>query len=206
MKKIFTIIILSVLVLSLVGCETGINIQGTPQQEIADRLISEKYSDAVFKEMVKSDDGESYNFYYEAFYENESTTVEYFTITYTVNAYYDSEMGEWKYSTPQETDRYYEWDIAGTWYPIFNEYTNNIKYSNCVMYIDETETNVFHIRFEKNGEIYFDETMDFNGKDSVSFDVDWSGNVWNDFNVSIGDKGIGTEGSNLADGCLFERE
>ena len=204
MNKILAIILSVILILSLVGCGSIISFKGAPEQEIVNNMVNEVYSDAIFKEIVESEDGELHTFYYEATYEIKDHPVTKILRTYSVESYYNNEYKQWEYSPIKEVGKYHEWDIKGTWYPVIGQYTNTTTYkSNYVMKIGEIEDNRVHITFTKDGKVCFNETIDFHNVDGASFEIK-SGDYWHDFRVYITADYVWAE-DHGGDECLFER-
>ena len=200
MKKIISTILAIFLVLSLVGCGSVINSKGEPTQEQADNVIKQSHSSAVFKEKVESMNGDLYTFYYDV-----SAPEKYATchITYAIEFYYNEEAKQWDYSPATETERYYDWHIAGTWYPVNSEYTT--WYRGCVMTIGEIENDSVHITFSKDGNICFDETVDFNNIAGTSFTAKPTESSWDNIHMVIMTDTIAAEGKGTRTGCAFEK-
>lgn len=203
MKKFLLTIISAILLLILVGCSS--TIKGSPKREFADSVIYKDYSDVFFMEMVRSEDRELYSFYYEGKdeYKGVNSPVKTSRRTYVVESYYDYKSKQWKYSPAKEIDRYYEWDIEGTWYPVINEYRT--WYASCVMTIGKIENDQVHISFEKDGIKCFDETIPFNNESGASFTVHTTNSIWEDIDMSISPEGIGADSCGTRSGCDFER-
>lgn len=200
MRKLFILFIVAILVLSFTGCGSVINSKGEPTQEQADNVIKQSHSSAVFKEKVESMNGDLYTFYYDV-----SAPEKYATchITYAIEFYYNEEAKQWDYSPATETERYYDWHIAGTWYPVNSEYTT--WYRGCVMTIGEIENDSVHITFSKDGNICFDETVDFNNIAGTSFTAKPTESSWDNIHMVIMTDTIAAEGKGTRTGCAFEK-
>lgn len=202
MKKIYTLLISIILIISFTGCGSIINTKGEPSQELADSVISENHSGATFKEKVKSKAGEEdiWTFYYETPVKAKITTG---YTTYAIEFHYNEEAKQWDYSPVKDVGTRYDWDIEGTWHPIMNEYRT--WYSTCVMTIGKIENDQVHITFEKDGLICFDETIPFINERGTSFTAHTTNSRWQDIDMYILPTGVGADRNGTRPGCDFER-
>lgn len=202
MKKIYTLLISIILIISFTGCGSIINTKGEPSQELADSVISENHSGATFKEKVKSKAGEEdiWTFYYETPVKAKITTG---YTTYAIEFHYNEEAKQWDYSPVKDVGTRYDWDIEGTWHPIINEYRT--WYASCVMTIGKIENDQVHITFEKDGVVHFDETIPFNNSSGTSFKVRTTNSMWQDIDMYILPTGVVADRNGTRVGCDFER-